>query len=135
MLGDIITGILIILLGGWLLGCIFVAYYFDNYDHCKLKMCILIIILILFGGAMYLNADTTIKELTVYQNENIEVKTKNGFGDIKTERYSFSEYKVKKSNKNSCFMYDKAKIELTPKYYEQYRKSIEKEKTIHIKID
>lgn len=112
MLGDIVLGILIILL-----------------------MCILVIIFIFLDGALYLNANTTIEELTVYQNGNIEVIGKNGFGDVKTERYSFSEYEVKKSNKNSCFMYDGTEVKLRPKYYEQYKNIIKTEKSINIKIN
>ena len=133
MLGDIVLGILIILLMCWMMYCY--ACLLNNESPLKIKMCILVIIFILLGGTFYLNANTTIKELTVYQNGNIEVIGKNGFGDVKTRKCSFSEYKVKKSNKNSCFMYDGAEVKLTPKYYEQYKNIIKTEKSINIKIN
>lgn len=126
MLGAIVLGILIMM---YCYVC-----FLDNENHLKIKICILVIIFILLGGAFYLNANTTIEELTVYQNGNIEVIGKNGFGDVKTERYSFSEYKVKKGNKNSCFMYDGVEVKLTPKYYEQYKGIIKTEKSTNIKI-
>lgn len=133
MLGDIVLGILIILLMCWMMYCY--ACLLNNESPLKIKMCILVIIFILLGGTFYLNVNTTIEELTVYQNGNIEVIGKNGFGDVKTERYSFSEYKVKKGNNNSCFMYDGAEVKLTPKYYEQYKGIIKTEKSMNIKIN
>lgn len=104
-------------------------------NNLKFMMLGIMISCICLPSIDYFNNTVTIDKLTVCQNGNIEITGKNSFGDIKTERCSFSEYKVKKSNKNVCFMYDGAEVELTPKYYEQYKNTINTEKSINIKID
>ena len=92
------------------------------------------IVILITCANLYTHSD--IKELTVYQNRDIEIVGKNGFGDVRNEKYIFSEYDVKESNTNVFVPNVKhCEIKLAPKYYEQYRKNIEKEKTIHIKID
>ena len=83
----------------------------------------------------YLNNTVSINKLTVYQNGNIEITGKNSFGDSKTEKYSFSEYKVKQSDANTCYMDEEScEIKLTTEYYEQYKETVNTEKSVSIDI-
>ncbi|MCT7397806.1 hypothetical protein N5B56_01725 [Eubacterium sp. LFL-14] len=91
------------------------------------------IILSLIISGLLLTPNITIKEMTLYQNGNIEIKGTNYFGSNDTRKFSFSDYKVVESDDNICIGF-KDKIELTVEYYEQYEDALKNEKSITIKI-
>lgn len=126
-MGKIIIGIFIIVLAVALL------MIESDIDFIKVIFYCAIISIILYIGALYLYTTLTLKEFTVYQNGNIEIKGTNYFGDNDTNRFSFSECNVIKGSSNtySCF---ESKIKLNSEYYEQYKATLKDEKSVTIEI-
>ena len=127
-MGKIIIGIFIIVLAVALL------MIESDIDFIKVIFYCAIISIILYIGALYLYTTLTLKEFTVYQNGNIEIKGTNYFGDNDTNRFSFSECNVVKDSTNTYSGFEH-KIKLTPEYYKQYKDFLKTEKSITIKIE
>lgn len=107
----------------------------NNLWSIPILLITLIIAFTITASGAYLYFHSDVKELTVYKNGNIEITGKNGFGELRYEKYEFSKYKVKKSDTNVCDMDSSTcTIQLTPKYYEQYEKTINAEKSVNISI-
>ena len=117
---------------------IFVLGYFTigmmKIERVEIFMGGAIIAIALFIGSLYLDTTLTLKEFTVYQNGNIEIKGTNYFGDNDIHRFSFSECNVVKGSSNTYSGFGK-KIKLTPEYYEQYKDTLKAEKSITRKIE
>ena len=127
-MGKIIIGIFIIVLAVALL------MIESDIDFIKVIFYCAIISIILYIGSLYLYTTLTLKEFTVYQNGNIEIKGTNYFGDNDTNRFSFSECNVVKDSTNTYSGFEH-KIKLTPEYYKQYKDFLKTEKSITIKIE
>lgn len=127
MIGYIIITITTVLLFG------FITIGFMEIERVEIFMGGAIIAIALFIGSLYLDTTLTLKEFTVYQNGNIEIKGTNYFGDNDTHRFSFSECNVIKGSSNtySCF---ESKIKLNSEYYEQYKATLKDEKSVTIEI-
>lgn len=127
-MGKIIIGIFIIVLAVALL------MIESDIDFIKGILCCAIISIILYIGASYLYTTFTLKEMSVYQNGNIELEGRNYFGDNVTCRLLFPQYIVVKDSTNTYSGFEH-KIKLTPEYYKQYKDFLKTEKSITIKIE
>ena len=116
-------------------GIILIVISLSHFNSPRMLFCITTVTIIILLGINILGQHTDIKELTVYQNGNIEVVGTNMFGSSKTERYSFSEYSITESDKNTCCMMREGTIKLTKTYYEQYKDTLKTEKSVNIKIE
>ena len=116
---------------------IFVIGYFTigmmKIERNEIFMGGAIIAIALFIGSLYLDTTLTLKEFTVYQNGNIEIKGTNYFGDNDTHRFSFSECNVIKGSSNTYSGFG-SKIKLNSEYYEQYKTTLKDEKSVTIEI-
>ena len=126
-MGKIIIGIFIIVLAVALL------MIESDIDFIKVIFYCAIISIILYIGSLYLYTTLTLKEFTVYQNGNIEIKGTNYFGDNDTHRFSFSECNVIKGSSNTYSGFG-SKIKLNSEYYEQYKATLKDEKSVTIEI-
>lgn len=137
-----------IIVCGVLVSCALILYiwYFlsgglkilDNFDTIVFIGGSIIVAIILCGTILlttFLYSNLKIKELTVYENGNIELTATNIFGDNKTENLSFSEYSVEKDTENSCDFGKTSKIKLTQYYYEKYKIALKNKKTVTMKIN
>ena len=112
----------------------FITIGFMEIDRVGILIGGTIITFSLFTGSLYLDTTLTLKEFTVYQNGNIELKGKNYFGDDVTHKFSFTGYKVVKGSSNTYSNFE-SKIKLTDEYYEQYKDFLKTEESITIKIE
>lgn len=124
----IIPVILVIMMGAYALIGMTMDFSMSATMGGVIIIAALAIFVLVFGG------DAHIKELTVYQNGNIEIVDKNClFGDTSTKRLSFTEYTVCEGDENK-YVNSNNTIKLTPKYYKQYKDALKTEESMSIRI-